>query len=234
MGGIDFTPVGVLTALLQVLIILFSLSIHESAHAWMADRLGDPTARMLGRITLNPLPHIDPIGTILLPLVLAISGGPVFGWAKPVPVVSRHFKHLKRDEALVGVAGPISNLLLALLCTTVLGGILIATGPSAFWAQFQTQYSPVWWILRLALINLILAGFNLIPIPPLDGSWVLSAVLPHGVAHFYDSIRRFGPILLLVLFLTPLLELVLSPVVNLLYAGFIVMPLGLLSGFLGG
>jgi len=233
MSGLDFTPLGIMTVVFQILMILFSLSVHESAHAWTADKLGDPTARMLGRITLNPIPHIDPVGTIFLPLILAFAGGPIFGWAKPVPIISRNFRHIRRDGALVGAAGPVSNLLVAVLCTTVLcvlmalhtGGIGIGLGHFSL-----QQYGVSWWIYGLARLNLALAIFNLIPIPPLDGSWVLSALLPFGVARFYEGIRRYGPILLLVCFFTPILGWILGPM---LYAGEYVViriPLNIVAG----
>lgn len=234
MHGVDFSPLGILSVLLQVLIILFSLSVHESAHAWMADRLGDPTARMLGRITLNPVPHVDLLGTILLPLFLALMGGPVFGWAKPVPVISRNFKHVRRDEALVGAAGPISNLLISLCATAVLGGWLAAVGPARFWSDFQTPYTGPWWVLRLSLLNLTLAAFNLIPIPPLDGSWVLSALLPYSVHRFYEGMRRLGPMLLLLLFFTPALDFILAPVLGALASVTIIQPLRFISMVLAG
>ncbi len=233
MNHMDFSPLGILAILLQVLIILFSLSVHESAHAWMADKLGDSTGRMLGRITLNPIPHIDPIGTVLLPLVMALVGGPIFGWAKPVPVITRNFKHIRRDGALVGAAGPISNLLVAILATAVMAAVLIGMGARPFFAQINTQYTVPWWILQLAVINLVLAAFNLIPIPPLDGSWVLSALLPGALGRFYDEFRRIGPILLLIIFLTPILGLVLSPIIRLLVHIIVELPLNLLGAALG-
>src|SRR5512135_314124 len=206
MNHMDFSPLGILAILLQVLIILFSLSVHESAHAWMAEKLGDPTGRMLGRITLNPIPHIDVIGTIVLPAVMALFGGPIFGWAKPVPIISRNFKHIRRDEALVGIAGPLSNLLLCMAATAVLAVWMAGIGPAALWASLRMPFSGPWWVYQLAFLNLILAAFNMIPIPPLDGSWLLSALLPYGVHRFYEEIRRFGPIVLLVIFFTPLLD----------------------------
>ncbi len=233
MGHVDLSPVGILTIVLEVGIIFFSLSVHESAHGWMADKLGDHTARMLGRITLNPIPHIDPIGTILVPVVLAIIGAPIFGWAKPVPIISRNFKHVKRDEALVGAAGPASNLILALLATMIIGVFMVVLGPDRLWTVLQTRYSGVWWVLQLALINLILAGFNLIPIPPLDGSWILSSILPYPVQRFYDNVKRFGPILLLVIFFTPLLDIILLPLINVLSFVFIQLPLTQLAIVLG-
>ncbi len=233
MNHMDFSPLGILAILLQVLIILFSLSVHESAHAWMADKLGDSTGRMLGRITLNPIPHIDLIGTVLLPFVMALVGGPIFGWAKPVPVITRNFKHIRRDGALVGAAGPISNLLVAILATAVMAAVLMGMGARPFFAQINTQYTVPWWILQLAVINLVLAAFNLIPIPPLDGSWVLSALLPGALGRFYDEFRRIGPILLLIIFLTPILGLVLGPIIRVLVHVLVELPLNLLGTALG-
>lgn len=232
MGGLDLSPVGLLTLLLNLLFILFSLSVHESAHAWMADRLGDPTGRMLGRITLNPLPHIDPLGTLLMPAVLSLLGAPVFGWAKPVPMVPRHFRKPRRDEALVGAAGPLSNLALALLSTALLGGLLLLWGKARFWADFQTPYSASWWLSQLGVLNVVLAGFNLIPIPPLDGSWILSALLPRGGHLLYERLRAVGPILLLLLFFTPLSAL-LRPLYVALYLAFVRLPLEVLSVLAG-
>ncbi len=233
MNHMDFSPLGLLTIALDILIILFSLSVHESAHAWMADKLGDSTGRMLGRITLNPIPHIDPIGTILVPLVMSLAGGPIFGWAKPVPMITRNFKHIKRDTALVGVAGPLSNLLLAILSTALMGVLLAVLGPAQFFTDLGTAGTGPYWILQLAFINLVLAAFNLIPVPPLDGSWVLAAVLPRQAEPFFDGMRRIGPILLLVLFLTPILGLVLTPIIRVLAGVIIFLPLHLLGALLG-
>ena len=232
MGGVDLSPVGLLTLLLNLLFILFSLSVHESAHAWMADRLGDPTGRMLGRITLNPLPHIDPLGTLLMPAVLSLLGAPVFGWAKPVPMVPRHFRKPLRDQALVGAAGPLSNLTVAVLSTSLLGGLLLLWGRERFWNAMETPYSSAWWLATLGVINVVLAGFNLIPIPPLDGSWVLAALLPTGGRVFYERMRGVGPILLLLLFFTPLSGL-LRPVYITLYLVFIRLPLEAVAVFAG-
>jgi len=229
MHGISFTPLGLLTLALEILIVLFSLSVHESAHAWMADRLGDSTGRMLGRITLNPVPHIDPIGTILVPAVMAYFGGPIFGWAKPVPVLSRNFKHIRRDEAFVAAAGPVSNLIITLASTFILGGFLIFLRPMQLFGLMGTEYTIPWWIFLLGQINLVLALFNFIPIPPLDGSWILSALLPYGVHQFYESIRRYGPILLVIIFFTPLLNFILLPVLRGSISLLMLQPLKLLG-----
>jgi len=226
----DFSLIGILTIALEVLIIFFSLSVHESAHGWMADKLGDHTARMLGRITLNPIPHIDPVGTIFLPLFLAVTGMPIFGWAKPVPVISRNFKHIKRDGALVGAAGPLSNLMLVLISLFLMGASMAVLGPQRFGALVNSKYSGIWWLLQFGLINLILAVFNLIPIPPLDGSWILSAILPYRVQQLYDRTRNFSFILLLLVFF--LVDI--RPAVNVLVWLFFQLPLELLTFLLQG
>ncbi len=225
----DFNPLALLNVAYFILIILLSLSIHESAHAWAANKLGDPTARMLGRVTLNPLPHIDPFGTLLLPAMLALFGLPVFGWAKPVPIISRNFKHLRRDEALVAAAGPLSNLILATLASVVIVAMGLATGAQAVFTQMQEAYTPAWAILQFGVLNLALAAFNFIPLPPLDGSHVLSALLPSGVEAFYEKIRALGPLILIVLFMTGAFSLILGPLLFGLEYVFYILPLQLLG-----
>ncbi|MCI4398014.1 MAG: site-2 protease family protein [Acidobacteria bacterium] len=225
----DFSPLALLNVAYFILIILLSLSIHESAHAWAANKLGDPTARMLGRVTLNPLPHIDPFGTLLLPAMLALFGLPVFGWAKPVPIISRNFKHLRRDEALVAAAGPLSNLILATLASVVIVAMGLATGAQAVFTQMQEAYTPAWAILQFGVLNLALAAFNFIPLPPLDGSHVLSALLPSGVEAFYEKIRALGPLILIVLFMTGAFSLILGPLLFGLEYVFYILPLQLLG-----
>lgn len=235
----DFSALSILNLVFYLLVILFSLSVHESAHAWAAWKLGDPTAKMLGRVTLNPLPHIDPVGTVLVPAVMALgsmalSGHPiVFGWAKPVPVISRNFKHLRRDEALVAAAGPASNLIVAGITTAVLLISLLVLGGRGFSEQMAERYSPMNAILNIGFTNLVLAAFNLIPVPPLDGSWVFSALLPRGVAHFYERIRPFGAMILLLLMATGASTIVLTPVLFVLQYLFFVIPLSLISALLG-
>jgi Zn-dependent protease len=225
----DFSPLALLNVAYFILIILLSLSIHESAHAWAANKLGDPTARMLGRVTLNPLPHIDPFGTLLLPAMLALFGLPVFGWAKPVPIISRNFKHLRRDEALVAAAGPLSNLILATLASVVIVAMGLATGAQAVFTQMQEAYTPAWAILQFGVLNLALAAFNFIPLPPLDGSHVLSALLPSGVEAFYEKIQALGPLILIVLFMTGAFSLILGPLLFGLEYVFYILPLQLLG-----
>ena len=170
-------------------ILLISLTIHEAAHAWTADRLGDPTARRLGRVSLNPLVHIDWIGTVLLPIIAAVSNLPLIGWAKPVPVSVGNLRHPRRDFMLVAAAGPISNLLQAIAWALVLRVILAAPdGDAAYFLQ------------RAVIINLLLMFFNLIPIPPLDGSRVVDGLIPYGWRPQWESIVRLSPLLLIAVF----------------------------------
>jgi Zn-dependent protease len=181
-------------------VLLFSLTVHESAHAWTADRLGDPTARVLGRVSLNPLVHTDPIGTILFPLIAMVTGFPLIGWAKPVPVNIRRLRHYRRDYVLVAAAGPASNLLLALAAA-----IALRLWPVSPVALGEANVSaPVANLFSQALyVNVLLAVFNMVPIPPLDGGNVLSGLLPRSAAHRFDAIvRPYGFILLYVLMLT--------------------------------
>lgn len=183
-------------------IVLVALTIHEAAHAWTADRLGDPTARLLGRVSLNPIVHIDPIGTILLPLLAAYSGLPIIGWAKPVPVNISRLRHHRRDFMLVAAAGPVSNFAQAVVCALIIRSVFGMTEVSLFPA-----------ILRSAVeINLLLAFFNLIPIPPLDGGNVLAGLVPERAAAMLDAVRQFGFILIYALMLTGVLaQLILPP-----------------------
>ncbi|HEX7574003.1 MAG TPA: site-2 protease family protein [Bacteroidota bacterium] len=182
-------------------ILLFSVIIHEIAHGWMALRLGDPTARDLGRLTLNPLPHIDPVGSVLVPLVSLAAAGHVFiAWAKPVPVNPMNFRNTRRDSILVSAVGPVANFLLALLC----GFAVIATGmargalgDSASGLQAQVMQFLLTMFYGGMYINVVLGVFNLIPLPPLDGSHILAAVLPPRAAVAYMRIGFFGVLVVL-------------------------------------
>jgi Zn-dependent protease len=185
-------------------VVLISLTIHEAAHAWTADRLGDPTARVLGRVSLNPLVHIDPIGTVLLPIVAAASHLPIIGWAKPVPVSMRNLRDPRRDFMIVAAAGPISNLLQAVVAAVIL---------RAFYASLGSGL-PGWALLVLVLlvrINLLLAFFNLIPVPPLDGGNVLLGLLPPRAAAAYAQVRQYGFILLYALLLSGIASRLIMP-----------------------
>lgn len=183
-------------------IILVALTIHEAAHAWTAEKLGDPTARLLGRVSLNPLVHIDPIGTVLLPALAAFSGLPILGWAKPVPVNINRLRHHRRDFMIVAAAGPLSNFAQAIVCALIFRSVFGLT---------DVSLAPA--VLRSAVeINLLLAFFNLVPIPPLDGGNVLAGLVPEGAAAVLDNLRQFGFILIYVLMLSGVLaELIIPP-----------------------
>ena len=180
-------------------VLLISLTVHEAAHAWTADRLGDPTARVLGRISLNPAVHADLIGTVLFPLVAMTTGAPLIGWAKPVPVNVSRLRHQRRDYAIVAAAGPASNLVLGFAAASVLAlapaSAMTIGGPSG------SAYLPLF-LVRAVQLNVLLAVFNMLPIPPLDGGNVLSALLPRPLASLFDQIRPYGFLLLYALILT--------------------------------
>ena len=184
---------------ISLIVLLFSLTIHEMAHAWTADQLGDPTARLLGRVSLNPLVHADPIGTILFPLVAMVSGAPLIGWAKPVPVSMRYLRHPQRDYVLIAAAGPASNLLLAIAASIV--ALLLPVSPQTLGEPNVT--APLAAILgQLLRLNVLLAVFNMIPIPPLDGGNVLAGLLPYRLASVFDRLRPYGFLLLYLLIFT--------------------------------
>lgn len=205
-----------IVAVFEFAALVFSLSLHEAAHAWTASRLGDPTARMMGRVTLNPIKHIDPIGTIVVPLAMLLMPGYgrfLIGWAKPTPVTPRNFKNITRDDILTTVAGPVSNLLAAIGATVVLL-ILARVSPAGALIVHQlagsgmidpalVASSPLLFPLALLFymamsLNLILAAFNLIPLPPLDGSHVIRHMLPYKALRVYDSLGFISLILILV------------------------------------
>jgi Zn-dependent protease len=192
--SIDIVPI-----LISFLVLVFSLTVHESAHAWAADRLGDPTARVLGRLSLNPLVHIDPIGTVIFPLVGLLTGAPLIGWAKPVPVATWRFERPRRDYLMVAAAGPISNLSLAFLGALALRAIGPAPGEGLAPGLAAPAAVIAWATLTT---NLLLAIFNLLPIPPLDGGTVLAGVLPERLAAGLDRLRPYGFLLLYALLLS--------------------------------
>jgi Zn-dependent protease len=206
---------------LPVLIVLFalliiSLSVHEAAHASAPDRLGDPTARMLGRLTLNPIAHIDVIGTIVFPLLAMLNPGvPILGWAKPVPVNPRNLRHPRRDFALVAAAGPASNLVMA---------TIVAVAFHLMDAQLGYGEISVRSILvRFIVLNVSLAVFNIIPVPPLDGGNILAGFVPEPVARMIDALRPWGFIVLYLLLFLGVLDEFVTPV-----AGFVFRLLGMM------
>ena len=196
--------IDVLAVALGLGVLLISLTIHEAAHAWTADRLGDPTARMLGRVSFNPLVHMDLIGTVVLPIIAAVSNFPLIGWAKPVPVNMRNLREPRRDFMIVAAAGPISNLLQAVVWAMLfraLGGdTLYPSDTLAHYALFQG-----------VLVNLLLAFFNLIPVPPLDGGNVALGLLPPALAASYARLRQFGFIVLYALMFTGVASALIIP-----------------------
>lgn len=187
-------------------ILILSLSVHEAAHAWTADRLGDPTARLLGRLTLNPIAHIDWIGTVLFPLLAMVSGVPLLGWAKPVPVNMSRLQAPRRDFALVAMAGPISNLIMAVGAALVLHA-WVGAGDAAVISSTPTR------VLAMAVqLNVLLAVFNLLPIPPLDGGNVLAGLVPEQFARVIDQVRPYGFLILYALLFTGTLWTLVEPV----------------------
>lgn len=186
--------------------ILFAVTVHEVAHGWVASQLGDKTALMLGRITLNPLKHIDLLGTIIIPLCCLLFGNVIFGWAKPVPVDWRNLRNPRRDTILVAIAGPLSNFLMALIWAAIakIGEIIFHQGFShAVFLVYVGQTGIT--------INLLLMILNLIPIPPLDGSRVVSNLLPPNAAMAYDAIEPYGFLILAILIFSNILSGVLLP-----------------------
>ncbi len=189
--------------------VLLAITVHEVAHGWMASKLGDPTAKMLGRLTLNPIKHIDPLGTVLIPGILLYLGGFVFGWAKPVPVTWENLKHPKRDIALVAVAGPLANLLMALLWALVIKlGAMISSVSD--WLAVPLIYMGIAGIF----INIILMVLNLLPLPPLDGGRVLVGVLPGPWAWKLSRVEPYGFFILLALLVTGVLGTILWPIAS--------------------
>ena len=202
MPGLDVTGI-----LIQFIVLVLSLSVHEAAHAWSADRLGDPTARRLGRVSLNPVVHVDPIGTIVFPLLAMVSNVPLIGWAKPVPVGVQNLKgNWRQKYMLIAAAGPASNLVLAALAAVVLR---VLTGGS----PLEVVAGPAERLLFNAVtLNVLLALFNMVPVPPLDGGNVLAGLLQGTAAEMLDRVRPYGFIIIYVLLLSGILWTVIDPI----------------------
>jgi Zn-dependent protease len=195
--------------------MVFAIVLHEVAHGWIANRLGDHTARDMGRLTLNPLPHIDILGTIILPVLCIMSGSPIFGYAKPVPINPYNFKDPKKGMALSSLAGPGVNIAMALACSfllrVVLAGLEVVV-PEQIWSWFAT---PISLMLGYGIIiNVVLAVLNMIPIPPLDGSRVVYWLLPNRMAAAYYQMERFGIIILMLLMFSGLLGKIMMPLIR--------------------
>jgi len=199
--------------------VLFAITVHEVAHGWVAKQLGDPTAMMLGRLTLNPLKHIDPIGTVLVPLVLILAGGVIFGWAKPVPIAAENLHHPKRDMALVAAAGPMANLIMACIWALIMKlALLLPNG-------LVNLALPLTYMGGAGItINVILMVLNLLPVPPLDGSRVVAGFLPDPLAWKFGRIEQYGLIILLLLMVSGILGKIMWPPVamvqNMIYRMF--------------
>jgi Zn-dependent protease len=190
-------------AIISIICFVPAIVIHEAAHGFVAHRLGDPTAKSQGRITLNPLKHIDPFGTVILPLILAVTGMPVFGYAKPVPYNPRYFKNIKVGEVLTGLAGPAANLLMALLGAVV--AFVIRQLPASVLGTSEVFGWIYTGLYLFILINLYLMFFNLIPIPPLDGSSVIMPLLPRKALPTWYQVQRYAlPILMIVVIVLPM------------------------------
>ena len=206
----DLTPQHIALGLTTYVVLLFSLSFHESAHAWMAWRLGDDTAKNLGRVSLNPIVHIDPIGTLLFPLIQIFTNVPLLGWAKPTPYNPANFRRdvtMRKGHMLVAAAGPVSNFLLALIFTGILFVLIKAH-------VVESQEDFLLHLMALGIeLNVLLAVFNLIPIPPLDGSKVASFGLPGDLGERYDRIvGPYGFLILMLLLISGAFGYVVYPV----------------------
>jgi len=227
-------PLNVVLAIFEFVLLLFSLCVHEAAHAWTASMLGDQTARLQGRVTLNPAYHIDPIGTLLFPGIaifgplfgFTLFGGLLIGWARPTPVTTRNFRKIKRDDNLTTLAGPVSNLLLAMIFFVVLlviahvvpGGRALVL--AAFTFNFLMEGSPVLMPVILLctlgiLVNVSLCAFNLLPVPPLDGSRIVRNMLPYNAMQAYDRIPMMVSYLLMIFFGGYFIRLIMNPLLAL-------------------
>jgi len=208
---------------ISLFVLLFAITVHEAAHGWAAKRMGDPTAFDLGRVSLNPLVHIDPIGTVVLPLMLVLIGAPAFGWAKPVPVNPYNLRHPRRDNLVISAAGPAANLLtsigamvlLLVLKFTVPGVRAFLQSPALFRAILPQGFYPLQGLALIlyfaVIINIYLAVFNMIPVPPLDGSGILLGVLSEKAAARYDKLRPYGFFVVLALLYLNVLDIIILP-----------------------
>jgi len=201
---------------LYMIVFLFSLSLHEAAHAWTAERFGDPTARYLGRVTLNPIPHVDIFGTLIFPAIGFFTNAPMFGWAKPVPWNPRNVADRRKADIWISAAGPISNVL------ALVGFIVIyrlfrlydASGSDALGSLAE----PLFRMCQMGVqLNVVLAVFNMLPIPPLDGSWILPHFLPRNLAQAYEQIRPYGFLILLLCLSLGVFQIVLFPFLGVVY-----------------
>jgi Zn-dependent protease len=218
-------PSNFVIAIFEFALLIFSLSVHECAHAWMASRLGDQTARLQGRVTLNPMYHVDPIGTLLFPAIMIFGplfsggalGGFLIGWAKPTPVITRNFRNIVRDDTLVTLAGPVSNLLLAFIGFASLAALIVFQGHLPQEQSFLTNVAGFGTLCELGIqVNLALFFFNLLPIPPLDGSHIIRHWLPYNFLNAYDRMGIFGYILMFMVG-GPIVRFLMGPTLDVVY-----------------
>ena len=198
-----------ISIIVQIAALVLAVSVHESAHGWVALRCGDPTARDLGRITLNPLRHIDPMGSVVVPALLAFSGAPVFGWAKPVPISLAHTRHPRSANLWISAAGPASNIVFAAIMTVA---VLALRAQGASLEESNVLQTILLFGVYSVLINIILAVFNLLPIPPLDGFGVVESLVPPSWYPVVGQMRRWGMLLLLVVIFSGALSSILEPI----------------------
>lgn len=187
---------------------LIAIVFHEAAHAWMADRFGDPTARLEGRLTLNPVVHYDLVGTIIFPMIGIIFGGMMFGWAKPVPVDTRRFKNIRSGIFWVSFAGPLANLILMVISAILLAGLMTKVSP-AF--SYYTVFSDM--LKNAVTINVLLAVFNLIPFPPLDGSKMVTSMLDYNQARKFEELQNYSFVFIIIIIVTPVLSWIMTPAI---------------------
>jgi Zn-dependent protease len=208
----------VLDFIISISVLLFAVSIHESAHGWMAEKFGDPTARIQGRITLNPIPHIDPIGSVIFPILLYIAGAPVFGWAKPVAVNPYNLRDPRRANMFISAAGPGSNIIagvLGIVFLLVLKHLGVVDLTPILRGGNPGLLTLI--LFELIIINIFLAIFNLIPVPPLDGSWILEGVLKGEALYHYQKIKPYGFIILIVIIYTGILHVIANPILAIVW-----------------
>jgi Zn-dependent protease len=218
----------ILSIVISLFVLLFAITIHEASHAWSALKMGDPTAYAAGRVSLNPLAHIDPIGTVILPVILVLMHAPAFGWAKPVPVNPYNLRHPRRDNLWISLAGPAANLTAALSAIILIRILrVLSPGITAFLHGFILLRQPfprgffpleglALVLFYFVLINTYLAVFNMIPVPPLDGSGILAGLLSDHAAAAYDRIRPYGFIIVLALVSLGFLDIVIQPILLLI------------------